>query len=253
MNTQFTILFIAIALTAFGQNDKITTDRPDQTESPVLVAPGWIQIETGASVERVTVGRASVKDITFNTTLVKFGITKQFELRLIQEYAARRGSDLESPTGFGPLAIGTKIFLAEEKGAWPAVSLIGHVHTRTGSSDYRPSFVAPDLRFVFAHALSDRLALSYNFGGEWDGERAASTMIYTLSLGITLTDQLGFFIESYGFLPEDDRQDHRMDAGLTYLINNNIQLDLSSGLGLSSTSPDNFISGGISWRMNTRK
>jgi len=247
----FLPLFV-VAAAAYGQTDKITTDRPDQTESPTLVPIGWIQVETGASIERITVGNTKVKDITFNTSLVKFGLTKQFELRLIQEYAGREGVS-ETQTGFGPLALGAKIFLAEEKGAWPAVSLIGHVHTRTGSRGYRPSFVAPDLRFVFAHTLSDKFSLSYNFGGEWNGEEAASTMIYTISLGISLTEKLACFIESYGFLPEYASQDHRVDAGFTYLINDNLQLDISSGLGLSPNSPDNFLSGGVSWRFNTRK
>ena len=37
----------------------------------------------------------------------------------------------------------------------------------------------------------------------------------------------------YGFIPQIEKPDHRFNAGVTYLINSNHQLDVSSGLGLS--------------------
>jgi hypothetical protein len=37
-----------------------------------------------------------------------------------------------------------------------------------------------------------------------------------------------------------------LDAGITYLVNPNLQLDFSFGTGINHTM--NFISAGISWR-----
>jgi hypothetical protein len=39
-----------------------------------------------------------------------------------------------------------------------------------------------------------------------------------------------------------------MDGGFTYLINRDLIIDLSGGLGMSKQSPENYISFGISHR-----
>lgn len=57
------------------------------------------------------------------------------------------------------------------------------------------------------------------------------------------------FIESYGYMPENSKPDHRADAGLTFLLADNFQLDASGGIGLTKYSPDYFISFGFSWRI----
>ena len=231
----------------------IITDRPDQTEAPATVPKGWFQIEIGGAVENDRIKSpgdepVTYHNITYNTTLLKYGVTDRFELRLIQELLETRIQKETIAEGLSPLAIGMKISLLEEKGIIPQTSLIAHVNSRTGARDFKPSSAAPDFRFTFCHTLSDVFALSYNLGAEWNGEDAVSTAIYTLSLGISLPKSFGLFIELYGFLPEHQTSDHRFDAGFTYLLTNNLQLDVSGGLGISEISPDNFLSAGLSWR-----
>jgi hypothetical protein len=46
------LLLALIAISASAQQDEITTDRPDQSNSPVLVPAGALQIETGMMTER---------------------------------------------------------------------------------------------------------------------------------------------------------------------------------------------------------
>ena len=42
---------------------------------------------------------------------------------------------------------------------------------------------------------------------------------------------------------------HSFDAGLTYLLNPRLQLDLSAGVGLSGAAPDWFVGTGVAFRV----
>jgi hypothetical protein len=108
--------------------------------------------------------------------------------------------------------------------------------------------VASDLRFNLEYTLTDRIGFGMNLGGRWNGSDAEPEGIYSAVLGFGLLDNLGMFIESYGFLPTDQVPDHRLDAGFTFSIKNNLQLDASGGIGLSEVSPDYFVNAGLSWR-----
>lgn len=246
------LLFFSIGMLAQDQQpaewDDIVTDRPDQTEAADLLPKGAIQIETGTYMEKQTILDRPFQTFAYNTTLLRFGIAEHFELRIIQEYLHDSYDGNSLNTGFGPLTIGTKIGMMEEKGFLPKISLNAHLAFRTGLKEYQPSHVTPDFRFLFVHSLSDRFTLSYNLGAEWNGEDAVATGIYTLSLGIGIIDRLGCFVELYGFLPEGQTADHRFDAGVTFLVAKNFQIDVSGGVGLSDVSPDQLISAGLSWR-----
>jgi len=251
------LFFVAVfsATAAFAQNTKpeIVTDRPDQTEAPSLVPKGSLQVELGTSMENDKIENLKVTNYTYTTALIKYGINENFELRLINEFLGERTrfneSNVERVNGISPLALGVKIKLAEEKGFWPETAFIGHINLRTGSSAFAPHYTAADFRFTFAHTLSEKFALSYNLGALWNGETPDAVFLYTLSLGYEITPKLSAFVESYSFFPEDNKGDHRLDAGLTYKFSPVVQWDISAGVGLNEIAPDSFISTGISFRL----
>jgi hypothetical protein len=246
----------------YGFGEKIITDRPDQTEAPALTPQGFFQVEIGAQSEfdNDKVNNVKTQSSLYNTTLWKYGVTENFELRLITEYGAdkfqfKKSESMPDTTvkmeGFAPIAVGSKIALQKENGIIPEISLITHLELPYfGSDNYKPAFVIPRFRFLFAHTLSDRFSFSYNLGAEWQDGTNATTGIYTASLGASLVGNLSMFVEAYGFLTENESPDHRLDGGFTYLLNNDIQIDCSGGIGLSEKSPDYFISAGISFRFN---
>jgi hypothetical protein len=225
--------------------DPIVTDRPDQTEASALVPVGWLQIETGSFRETL---QRDQHALTYNTTLFKYGVTNRFELRVIQEVLGSVQQGKLIANGFSPVAIGSKIAIAEESDWLPQISLISHLTFKTGASAYKPNAIAPDFRFTFAHSLPGELSLSYNLGAEWSNALANATGIYSVAIGKGLPYNFGAFVEVYGFIPETGSADHLFDTGLTYMITPNLQVDTSFGLGLSDNAPDFFISGGISWR-----
>lgn len=246
------VLFATLIPAMSQQKPEIVTDRPDQTEAPALVPVGGLQIETGFVYENDVNESVTIKNFTYNTTLVKYGVNEHFELRLITEYLGEKteiNEEIANEEGFSPFAVGVKIRLADEKGYWPQTALIGHINLKSGSTEFEPTYTAADFRFTLAHTLSDRFSLSYNLGAEWNGETPEAAFLYTLSLGYAITDRLGAYIESYSFFPEESKADNRFDAGLTFKFSPVIQWDLSGGLGLSKNAPDYFIGTGLSARM----
>ena len=252
--TLFSLFMTGSTLFVWAQTEKpgIVTDRPDQTESPSLVPRGGLQVETGFVYEKDREENINATNFTYNTTLLKYGVNEHFELRLISEYLGERTKGETSNSqieGLSPLAMGVKIKLADENGMWPQAALIGHINLKSGSSEFAPHYTAADFRFTLAHTLSERLALSYNLGAEWNGETPDATFLYTLSLGYVITDRLGMYVEGYSFFPEKSKADNRVDAGFTYKFTPVVQWDISGGVGLSSNAPDAFLSTGISFRL----
>jgi hypothetical protein len=223
----------------------IQTDRPDQTECPFIVPKNYFQFENGFSYEK---NNSESSQIVAPTILTRFGINDHFELRLITEFVQEEQLS-ETKSGINPILIGFKTRLFEEKGLIPITSFIGHIGIpKLGSKHFQTTYFAPEFRFTMQHTVSEKQSLSYNLGAEWNGESAEPTFIYTMSSGYSLSENLGCYIEFYGFVSQIDKSDHRFDAGITYLINQHHQLDVSGGFGLTTISPDYFVALGYSFR-----
>lgn len=247
MKTKLLLPLILITSLGFAQDtEPIQTDRPDQTETPALTPKGMFQVETGFSFQK---NDEVSKTNILPSTLWKYGVNDHFELRLITEFVSEKFGS-ETTSGLNPILIGCKIKIAEEKGFWPKTSFIGHISLpNAASTDFKTEFHAPEFRFVMQHTLSKRMSFSYNLGAEWDGFSAEPTFIYTLATGVSITEKIGSYIEFFGFAPQNDTANHSFDGGITYLINNNFMLDLSSGIGITDNAPEHYVAVGFSFRI----
>ena len=232
----------------------LVTDRPDATESPSTVQPGYIQVETGSFFTKFEKDELEIDATTYNTTLVRIGILDNLEMRLgwdfTEEEYTYRGQKWDNIlSGFSPLLFGTKIGIVKEKNGWPEIGLIGHLQLPfLAASDYRPETTGIDFRFAFAHTLSDKSSLSYNVGVEWGDDSPEASYIYTIAYGYSVTDVFGLYFELYGDLPEDSSANHLWDAGLTYLLTDNVQLDATVGSGITE-GQKLLLSAGVSFRL----
>ena len=243
-------LLLLLLLTSFlglsQETEPIQADRPDQTETPSLVPKGMFQAETGFTFQK---NDGTSKTNSLPSTLWKYGVNENFELRLITEFVSESING-ETISGLNPILIGCKIKIAEEKGIWPKTSFIGHILLpKAASSNFKADFYAPEFRFVMQHTLSDKISFSYNLGAEWDGLTPDATFIYTIASGYYFTDKLGLYVELFGFAPQNNIANHSFDGGFTYLINNNFMLDLSSGIGITENAPDHYVALGFSFRI----
>jgi hypothetical protein len=245
-------LFFVLLLTAVevGAQDRIDTDRPDQTESAFTVPKRSFQAEFGFGKENMEGRNYNLVRPTF---LLKYGIAKKTELRLegnfIREYL-HLIPDPKITSVLEPLEIGTKIALVEEKGLRPKTSLLFHLGLPfTGSPYDRQQHIFPSFRFSFQHSLSHTISLGYNAGAQWDGFDNTPSWLYTLSPSFDIGKRWYSYVEVFGFLKTNEAPQHALDGGLAYYITDNTKIDLSGGIGLGDNPLRSYVSLGFSFRL----
>ena len=233
---------------ARGQAPELVTDRPDQTESAVVLPRGLLQVETGYLLARDD----GVDSHAAPGMLFRIGLGGRTELRLGHDGILGG----EGSRGAGDSALGAKINLIPRAKGWrPELALLGGLSLPTGDHGYSSDGADPSFLVAFAHELSPRLALGYNAGASWESSADRpdrdAFIVYSLALGIGLTDRLGTFLEIFG-----DRQVTGMpatsasvDTGLTLLLADLVQWDVSLGRRLRGPADDLFVGTGLSFRL----
>lgn len=224
----------------------IQTDRPDQTECPFIVPKKYFQMENGISFEKTN----NLTNTFFHpSSLIKYGLNDRLELRLIVELTTITWEEKRT-TGINPVTVGFKINFLQEKGMLPTTSFIGHLTIPyVATSKFKSAIYEPAFRFTMQHTLTKRLSLGYNLGMEWEDKMHA--FIYTITNGYAISEKAGAYVELYGFAPPKEKPDHRFDGGFNYLLDPNILLDVSGGVGISSGSPKYYIALGFSFRFKS--
>lgn len=244
-------IFLLTGLTAFAQ-ERIDTDRPDQTESAVLVPKKYFQGEFGFNKENYGDKNYILVHPTF---LLKYGLSKRVELRLESAYATEYVHlipNTVTETDLEPVEIGTKISLFEEKGWRPKTSFIFHIGSSFEGKHIEEWDFNSTFRFTCQHTLTENIGLGYNIGMESDGEE--NVLLYTFSPNFNIGKKWYAYVELFGFRTRDiysfqKRWQHAFDTGLAYYLSNNTKVDLSSGFGLGSNPMTNYIALGFSFRV----
>ncbi len=244
---KFFPLLLLICNTALAQTTKeIETDRPDQTETPFSVGKYMFQAENGFS-------RTNLENTLYQNTLVsllRFGLSEKFELRAEITRDGFTTNKNKITAGLQPLELGFKANLLEEKGLMPKTSIIAHMAIpKAATNDFKGQYFSPNFRFTMQHSLSKKQSFSYNLGGEWGADDGRFTPLYTLASGYDFTSKIYGYIELFGFFPQKQIAEHSFDGGIAYLVKPNLQLDISAGVGLSKTAPENYWALGLSFRL----
>ena len=245
-------LFVLVAPVGTGiasaQSAELVTDRPDQTESATVVPRGLVQVETGYLFTR----DSGMDSYAVPGTLARIGLGGRTELRI--GHAGLVGGD--GRRGAGDSELGAKINLIARADGWrPELALLGSLSLATGDHGFSSDGVDPSFLVAFAHELLPRLSLGYNVGAAWessaDRPNRDAFLVYSVVLGVRLTDHLSTFIELFG-----DRQttgtiatSASVDGGLTWLVTDIVQVDVSVGRGLWGPTDDVFVGTGLSFRV----
>jgi len=243
---------LTVAAGAAAAKDPLITDRPDFTESAFVVGRGTVQLEGGGTY--VDFGNETAT--TLPELLVRWGITRSVELRILTPtYAWIDGPD-GSDSGFLSTALGTKIALndGDGDGFWgkTGAGIIVATTVPTGSSSVASSAWQPTATLSLAWDLSETIGLGTNIGWarpEDDGRRF-NTIFGSVAAGFGVAKNTSVFTELIFFDRETDRgpSTTTFQAGLTYLINPDLQLDIRAARRLSSEGTDLLVGIGASAR-----
>jgi hypothetical protein len=254
------ILLLGICLFSFNSawsqdEPPLVTDRPDQTESSSVVPQWRLQIETGVSYEWVDRGSDEYENnANYGSTLLRFGVLKFLELRLgtdmLNHQAKLPSGVTRDEFGMSPIGFGFKAALMQEDGWRPEMAFItGWQVPNTGRESFSSNKWQHSYILAISYTLSERWGFGYNLGWEFEGAFEVNRLIYSLAFGYALAEKWGIYMETYTNKTGKNPFDVRADAGITWLVWKNFQLDLSGGLGITKISPIGFVSAGFSWRI----
>lgn len=242
----------------------IDTDRPDQTETSWTVPPSTIQGECGVTISTLPAdisGTASASSTHFEI-LLRLGLVDGLELRAglgLLNISGRTAHDngpgsvlSEQVTEWevGGLSIGAKVGLRRESGLLPEAAFIGSVVVPLVVQTRFPKRVTPAFRFSMSHTPGSDVSVGYNAGFEWEEGMDDPAVIYTLSVGLDLTDDIGVFAEAFGRMPLAGGNRLSVDSGLAWRPNTDVQFDLSAGQGVGASGESPFIGLGVSARVS---
>lgn len=226
--------------------EPLVTDRPDFTESALVVAPSRVQLEGGTTVE----WGGGPESWTFGEALLRVGVADRLELRLAPGSVVvdDGDADLDDP------AVGVKVALAAPPaapGPRPAAAILLGTAV-PGLGDGGEGAWQPGATLALGWDATAEVALGANLGyvrAREAGERFHQA-IGSVALGRSLGSRLGGFLEAFGFVPAGPDGDDAafVDAGLTFLLSPDAQLDLRIGAGVAGEGPDGFIGIGAARR-----
>ncbi len=248
-NLKSSCLIILLLSSSFIFSQDIITDRPDQTESPNTLNKGALQIESGYLSLKDRENKKSKTRNLAPTNLFRYGLTNIIELRLLAQFENQE-SDQTKISGISDIELGVKLKILKNENINNEISFLSTIIIPSASNDLSLNSFGISNRMIFSHTLSSKTGLGYNLGYDYLGS-GKGNLTYTLAIGTSLTEKLGFFMEPFGEIIDLNNFILNFDSGFTYLLKENFQLDCSYGMGINNKM--NFFSLGISWLIKKNK
>lgn len=219
--------FVLIGSNLIAQN--ITTDRPDQTESSSVIPEKSIQIESGLLIEEI--GKNGEKSLYFPSSLLRIGLTKYLEIRVMQQLE-HRIYNTNNIIGFNDIELGVKIQIIKNEMRSTEIAILSHVGIPNSSNFFTNNTIGLVNKICISHATKNRINIGYNIGyNHFKDNRGNIT--YSLAAGFEINEKINTYIEPYGQVIELENWESSINIGVTYLLKNNIQLDYCIGAGIN--------------------
>jgi len=220
----------------------INTERPSFSSSPLALPTGYWQIEAGYVYTR-NLGSNGSKDHSLPNALLRLGFHERLELQLNWSGYTKKITDDAETTGIKDASLGMK-WQVNSADADVVVGLFAGVSLPVGDKELTSDDYDPEFAVFWAH--SGRLdwfgtAKLSESGDKYKLENAAG-------INFSLAQDTGAFIEYKGSFPEGQGPAHDLNFGVTWLLGNDLQVDVNGGLGLNSRASDFFVGTGISYR-----
>ncbi len=216
------LIFLFLIFQSSNIYSQIITDRPSQTVSPLIIKTGYVQIETGISTEEI---QSKIN------SLVRIGILNGVEVRINSNYIINDEISFQKKSSFGDFELGSKFTILEMDQINTNISFLTYLSIPTAPEVFSNNEYGFLNKLLVSHNLTSDSQVGYNIGynkfTNYDG-----LYVYSLLYGKTL-GSFSIFFELFGN-SNSDTSNFNFDSGLTYLIDNDKQLDLSIGKGLNN-------------------
>lgn len=243
----FCLCFTYCARAQESQADDIVTDRPDVTESSVVIPKGSVQFENGITLTQ----DHGDESLDFAETLVRVGISSRTELRLTAPEYLVNASAISGPSGLSDFSIGVKQQLGPLRGGFE-LALITAVSFPTGAASVSSHGFDPFVKLPW----SKELGRGWSIGGMqsffWNTQNNRRNPLWetTFVADKEIAKPLSVFVEYAGDFPRIGGSRQIAHVGVAYKLTPTQQLDCHFGFGLSSAAPQRFFAVGYSLRLD---
>lgn len=253
MKKVIVLILMFVPMCLFAQyGETIRTGRPGQAIGGFALGKNVFQMQTGYNFNQIDDG-LNERFTTSNTTVLRLGVTETFELSGLinwQTDELTNSFDTQYVGGVSNTQIGGRINLSENNGWLPTIGLQGRVLLKFQSGPYEREDLGSKFILATGSKLTDKVSMVTNWGIVWSGNGGSASTVYVANFSYSINDKFGTFIEMYGGLNDFSSN---FDTGLSYLVNKDFQLDVSTGWQGQDGVSDWFIDLGISWRFDWRK
>jgi hypothetical protein len=226
---------------------EIVTDRPDVTESSIVVPKRSLQLENGMTWTSDHGGQT----LDLSETLMRFGLSTRTEIRIVVPNYLGGLAGADSVSGFGDIALGMKQQIGPLLGGFD-LSVIVALSLPIGADRISTHGFDPFIKFPW----SKDLRAGWSIGG------MQSVFWYTEFGKRNLTGEPTIYIEKAITKPWDGFAEYAGDFaqwggskqiahfGTAYRITPRQQVDFHFGFGLSQAAPSRFFAMGYSFRID---
>jgi hypothetical protein len=238
--------FTAKADSCPGIGDEIATDRPDVTNSSVVVPAGSLQIENGVNFSM----RAGDRFADGTNTRLRAGIANCLEFLVdTPTYFANVRSSGKS--GFSDVAPALKWQISPIPGKVDLSAVFG-LALPTGSASIAGRGPQPYLQFPWSWELRSGWELSGMLTEFFRPSDPTSKRITETTFVIEkkVTERASLFVEYVGDYPQNGSPSQLLNSGGVYRLSPNQQLDFHVALGLNHNAPSYIVGVGYSVRFD---
>ncbi len=255
-------IILYLLLTAFNAKaqmaEVLRSDRPGATDAATAVGQGMAQIQTGVSYFGLEHTSLDFRSTGPNIGLTaRYGIIEKLEFRTSMAWRWENISSQGEELNRGGMALWNfgfryNILDAHEEGF--SLGIQGDLRIqRIGPPEFQIDRPVPRFFALYNFPLFDILLLSGNLGLVWNDPDSDPVGAFTLNLSSSVSPKTSVFVEAFGNL-YIEAEGFNVNAGLGYLLNNDLQLDLvATYFGATGELQGVGLDAGVSWRFGVNR
>ena len=226
-------------------NSPIETDRPDVTNSSIVVPVGSLQNENGIDTSR----DHGATILSGTNSRWRLGIAPCLEVLVdLPNYVTPWRGD--GPSGFSDIAPAVKWQISPVPGKFD-LSITAGAALPTGATAISGPGVVPYLQVPWSIDLGDGWAIT-GMETNFFTPRSDAKSIYqsTVTIEKEIAERGFLFVEYVGNFPSNGRNSQLLNSGGGYRIDDHHQIDFHVGVGLDRNAPNYIVGVGYSFRLD---
>lgn len=228
--------------------ETITSGRPGQAIGARTLGRRVFQIQSGMFFNRINNGGKTNVNIFSN--VIRLGVAEHFELNGVLNWQQREFTDGTAVGGLSDTQLGGRIHLIKHSGWIPSLDVQARLLLTWQSEVFQRERMGSSFIVATGNQITDRFLLTTNWGLLLEGNGSSGKASFVVNGNYAATKRLGVFAEVYGGFYDFTTF---FDGGLSYLVTDDFQLDVSLGWQGQNNVEDWFIDFGISIRTDWRE